>query len=510
MKGRPIDQLVYEHLFPKPKPTDPPNFHLLLQRHLILEVRQEVHSFYGHLDTPEAKYPGLDYCHPIHRIRLSRWPWHRRLFRAFDSLRLTPHEIATLTKWEGTKWAKERYEKEQGVVIRDTTADGFPDWVEPEDRPNRPRQTTALAEWNGAALGGRSTSDGSVVSSASRAAAPASASVASALVTGRYVDDDDDLEMEDAHQLENAPASAAASAAAAVAQARDEAHNLDEAAHMDEAGDSDDFELSVGVPLNIRLRDAVARREAGEQDVVFDEDWEQWFKNAIENGDWQMLQRIMSQVPGEQGGWVPRGTGEGFGSGRSPAPAPAPLAANASAATSAAPRASTSPSISSSPQTAAERMEQPAQYILDYLQGVLRSHFESQPRRLTPTSNDNSAASSMPGSASPAGRSATSATPGLSSTVSTPSATAPATTSTTDARQQLLASPAGPFRTFRPLSAATARRQQQQQQRLRLPGGPAAGDDAGSASRRTLSGLRLPGSLPATPTAAASNSQLGA
>ncbi|UQC88240.1 uncharacterized protein CLUP02_13763 [Colletotrichum lupini] len=138
MKGRPIDQLVYEHMFPKPRASDPQNFHALLQRSLILEVRQEVHSFYGHLDTQEAKYPGLDYCNPIHRIRLSRWTWHRRLFRAFDNLHLTPNEIAGLTKWEGTRWAKERYEKEQGISIRDTAGDGFPDWIEPEDRPAAP------------------------------------------------------------------------------------------------------------------------------------------------------------------------------------------------------------------------------------------------------------------------------------------------------------------------------------------------------------------------------------
>lgn len=125
MKGRPIDQLVYEHMFPKPRSQDPQNFHALLQRHLILEVRQEVHSFYGHLDTAEAKYPGLDYTNKTHRTRLSRWQWHRRLFRAFDALRLTANEIASLTKWEGTKWAKERYEREQGGLIRDTAMDGM-------------------------------------------------------------------------------------------------------------------------------------------------------------------------------------------------------------------------------------------------------------------------------------------------------------------------------------------------------------------------------------------------
>lgn len=148
MKGRPVDQIVYEYMFPKPKATDPPNFQGLLQRNLVPEVRQETHAFYGHLDTQEAKYPGLDYTHPIHRIRLSRFPWHRRLFRAFDGLRLTPAEIAGLTKWEGTKWAKDKYEREQGIVIRDTTADGFPNASDLEDPPYRARQSSTAPARN--------------------------------------------------------------------------------------------------------------------------------------------------------------------------------------------------------------------------------------------------------------------------------------------------------------------------------------------------------------------------
>lgn len=134
MRGRPVEVLVYEYMFPKPKTFDPQDFQALLQRSLIPEVRQETHAFYGHLETAEAKYPGLDYTHPTHRIRLSRWSWHRRLFRAFDGLGLTHAEISALTKWEGTKWAKEKFEKEQGVLIRDTAADGFPDWTEPGSR----------------------------------------------------------------------------------------------------------------------------------------------------------------------------------------------------------------------------------------------------------------------------------------------------------------------------------------------------------------------------------------
>ncbi|KAG4422465.1 hypothetical protein IFR04_004366 [Cadophora malorum] len=134
MKGPAVDQLVYEFMFPKPKPNDPQNFQGLLQRNLVPEVRLETQAFYGHLSSQEAKYPGLDYSYQPHRVRLSRYPWHRRLFRAFDNVGLTRHEIASLTKWEGTRWAKERFEREQGIVIRDTTADGIFDWVPPELR----------------------------------------------------------------------------------------------------------------------------------------------------------------------------------------------------------------------------------------------------------------------------------------------------------------------------------------------------------------------------------------
>lgn len=146
MKRRSIDVLVYEHMFPKPRSQDPQNFHALLQRHLILEVRQEVHSFYGHLDTSEAKYPGLDYNNRTHRTRLSRWQWHRRLFRAFDALQLTPNEISALTKWEGTKWAKERYEREQNCVIRDTATDGLPVWTGEQNMIQRSRRTAHPAQ----------------------------------------------------------------------------------------------------------------------------------------------------------------------------------------------------------------------------------------------------------------------------------------------------------------------------------------------------------------------------
>ncbi|KAI1462882.1 uncharacterized protein F4812DRAFT_464275 [Daldinia caldariorum] len=231
MKGRPVDQLVYEFMFPKPRSSDPQNFHTLLHRNLIPEVRQEVHSFYGHLDTQEAKYPGLDYTHRVHRIRLGRWQWHRRLFRAFDALRLTDSEIANLTKWEGTKWAKERFERDSGVTIHDTAFDDIPKWVEPEDRPQTARatQTETLPQ-------ATTTSDECM-----------------------------DGEQEEGEGEEN--------------------NNED-----DDDDDESDGELtSVGVPLNEQLRERAARHEAGDTSLPLDEDWEQWLKNAIEAGEFPFL-----------------------------------------------------------------------------------------------------------------------------------------------------------------------------------------------------------------------------
>lgn len=223
MHGRPIDQLVYEQLFPRPKSGDPLSFRDFLNENLVQEVRHEVMSYYGHVQTAEAKYPGLDYTNRIHRIRLGRWPWHRRLFRAFDALGLTPHEIHSLTKWEGTKWAKERYEKEEGVTIRDTASDEFPDWIEPSER------TEAS--------------------------------------TPERIAEDGDAEME-----------------------------------IEEESD-DEVAQSVGVELNERLRDRVARRNAGDTSTVLDEEWEQWFKHAIETGALQGF----SPISGRNSDALPQG-----------------------------------------------------------------------------------------------------------------------------------------------------------------------------------------------------------
>lgn len=124
MKRPSIHDIVFKHQFPNPKQNEAQNFYAHVQRNLVPEVRVEVQTFYGALDSLEAQYPGLDYTYEPHRRRLSRFPWHRRLFRTFDQLRLTDDEILSICQWEGTKSAKDKYEQETNRIIRDTTADG--------------------------------------------------------------------------------------------------------------------------------------------------------------------------------------------------------------------------------------------------------------------------------------------------------------------------------------------------------------------------------------------------
>lgn len=126
----PLAHLLYNHLYPHPTPNDPPSFSAHLARNLVPEVRIEVATFYGDLNSAEARYPGLNYCHPPHRMRLGRFRHHKRLFDAFDELGLTYNEIQDFCCWEGTKWARERYEKDEDVKVVDTTGDEIGPFVD--------------------------------------------------------------------------------------------------------------------------------------------------------------------------------------------------------------------------------------------------------------------------------------------------------------------------------------------------------------------------------------------
>ena len=128
-----ISHLLYAHLFPHPEANNPPSFSAHLARNLVPEVRIEVATFYGDLNSAEARYPGLNYCHPPHRMRLGRFKHHRRLFQAFDDLGLTYQEIQEFCCWEGTRWARERYERDEGVKVVDTTGDEIGPFVDRRD-----------------------------------------------------------------------------------------------------------------------------------------------------------------------------------------------------------------------------------------------------------------------------------------------------------------------------------------------------------------------------------------
>ncbi|KAJ9668324.1 hypothetical protein H2201_001372 [Coniosporium apollinis] len=133
----PLSTQLYTHLFPNPTSTDPPTFTAHLTKHLIPEVRIETATFYGSLDSTEARYPGLNYTFPPHRKRLGRFEHHARLFAAFDALGWTDSEVLGFCRWEGTVWARERFERDEGVVVRDTTGEEIREWVHPRLRGGR-------------------------------------------------------------------------------------------------------------------------------------------------------------------------------------------------------------------------------------------------------------------------------------------------------------------------------------------------------------------------------------
>jgi hypothetical protein len=217
-----ISTLVHRTLFPRPRQGDPTSFSAHINRNLVPEVRIETANFYGALDCIEAQYPGLDYSHAPHRRRLSRFPWHKKLFRAFDELNLTRNEILSLCQWEGTKSAKDKYERDVGRVIRDTTMDG----IAPAETLRRP-----TAQANPGVRNWRS----------------------EARLT-----------------LANQPLVE---------------YGVEGEADQESDGDIDVLAASYGDSLNAHLRSAEEARARGDGGVVLDEQWEQWLKEAMERNE---------------------------------------------------------------------------------------------------------------------------------------------------------------------------------------------------------------------------------
>lgn len=259
----PISVMVYNQLFPNPGPSDPQSFSTHLTKNLVGEVRIETATFYGSLDTIEARYPGLNYAHPAHRKRLGRFPHHKRLFEAFDKLGLTESEIQGFCRWEGTLWARERYERDEGVKVRDTTAEEIGEWVDTRRRgargaaQNKGINVKTDIEVEIEEVGAEEEEDSDSTATQQNNASQQQRPVDTEM---RERDDDDD----------------------------DEGAAVDSDNEDDNGNDDDDDIMhneSVGFALNQRLLQAAAMRQRGVEDVIMDPEWEQFLKEAQERGD---------------------------------------------------------------------------------------------------------------------------------------------------------------------------------------------------------------------------------
>lgn len=250
MRKPSLSQIVYNTTFPRPRNSDPGSFAAHINRHLVPEVRLETNNFYGPLDCIEAQYPGLNYSHPPHRMRLSRFPWHRRLFRVFDELGLTREEISELCCWEGTKSARTRYELDEGVTVQDTTGQA----IAPATPPIPP---TVIVHYNEIDFCGPEDEDHD-----------------QAIETGSV----DTVRASDC-------------------QSRSESVLSDyRSLELDDDFSDEEME-SCGLALNHRLMAATAARDQGD-DVPLDEDWEQWLKEAGERGSYEeMMHAIRANHP---------------------------------------------------------------------------------------------------------------------------------------------------------------------------------------------------------------------
>ena len=265
--------LVYARLFPSPKPTDPSSFHAYTTKNLVPEVRAETARFYGHLDCIEAQYPGLDYAVAAHRLRLGRFPYHRRLFQIFDDLRLTNHEIQTLCKWEGTRWARERYEKDIGVKVRDTTWDdvapvvAHPPTITRSELRGGENLTSADQHVSGDEL---------------------TLGMECERIEGLVALPMNDQEHNDERGMDEK------NEEPVMEEDNEDGRDLpQEEGEVSEEESEDELQLSVGVELNQRLMAATEARNRGEE-AVLDADWEQWLKEAAERGVTPEVPRLPS------------------------------------------------------------------------------------------------------------------------------------------------------------------------------------------------------------------------
>jgi hypothetical protein len=270
-RKNPISVLVYNTLFPTPSPTDPPSFSVHLSKNLVGEVRIETANFYGSLDTIEARYPGLNYAFQPHRKRLGRFPHHKRLFDAFDRLGLTEAEIQGFCRWEGTLWARERYERDEGVKVIDTTGVDIGAWVD-----TRRAYSSRHPNTNGAGINVKTDIEVEIEelehyhhhmhNTLTRPQPPSGGdtempdSPSSSSASDNDDDDDEDDEEEQGDAAEDS--------------------------ESDSESPSNQLSSSVGFSLNARLLHAAALRESsGALTIPMDPEWEQYLKEASERGE---------------------------------------------------------------------------------------------------------------------------------------------------------------------------------------------------------------------------------
>lgn len=274
-----IAPLVFSRLFPSSQPSDPIDLRAHISRNIIPEVRSETVCFYGPINCLESQYPGLDYANPAHRIRLGRFPWHRRLFRVFDELRLSEHEIQSLCKWEGTRWARERYEKEEGVKIRDTTWDDIAMAI--HANPTATRNVPSEVDGAGDDLdAGRSGAENRGEMAPMSEITDLSESISDEEEDGEE-DDDDEAEDEEEEGGEEGEEGGEGGEEEGEEEDEDEDEEEGVQGYAAEEESEDELQQSVGLELNQRLLVATEARARGEE-VVLDEDWEQWLKETAE------------------------------------------------------------------------------------------------------------------------------------------------------------------------------------------------------------------------------------
>lgn len=140
-----------------------------------------------------------------------------------------------LCRWEGTLWARQRYEHDEGIRVVDTTGSEIAPWV--ERRPGREKRRSIKVKT--------------------------------------------EIEVE----IEEVDAAQAVSTQEDEAMEDVNTHTPDAAQAQGEAEDSDEEVSSVGLSLNARLIAAIAAREQqGNSDIPLDPAWEAYLKEAAENG----------------------------------------------------------------------------------------------------------------------------------------------------------------------------------------------------------------------------------